>query len=798
MVADDRGFVSLAPATSWENRLISGGGSLGALVAGDPTDETITLSHERLFLPLNRPLPPVHTAELLAKIRDQLLAGQYQAASEAVVTQATQEGYGSSLRWIDPLVPGFDLRLHMRSVGLIKGYSRGTDFGTGVVTVHWADDRGAFTRRLFVSRPDDVLALSISGPGRGQIDVVIQLDTTPPGTSGPQYNQVFSEGVKNVEYGISRDMLSYRSRFSRKWPGSLYGYAGVAWIVATGGSTSSDGRGVVVRGADEVVVLAALDVSDTAPLPLAALRRRLRRLDLSFERLLARHAAVHGDLFNRARLDLGGENERLLPAEELLAMSRQDGPLPALLEKEFDACRYAVISSSGKLPPTLQGVWSATWAPAWSGGYVHNGNCPTALAALLSTNTPELLQPYFTYLESFVDDMRENARRLYGCRGIYLPAHTSTHGLQNHFNATWCHTFWTAGAGWAARFLYDYWQYTGDDGFLASRALPFMEQVAEFYEDFLVEGPDGKYVFVPSYSPENHPANSSSQACVNATMDIAVAKDLLRNLITASETLRVNADMVPQWAEMLGRMPDYPVNKDGALAEWAWPSLQDNHAHRHASHLYPVLYEVDPEIAGRPDLLEACRRAVHARMAWRREQDGGDMAFGLVQLGLAAAHLRMVDEAYAIVGMLASRYFNSSLVPTHDAGTIFNVDIGGGLPELIVAMLVQSSRGALELLPALPTQWTTGSIEGVACRGQVIVDSLTWNATHIRAVLRSAKTQPVNVTFPAGTSTIACASSGQVLGNDGASRVSLVLLKETAVIVEARRGPWRGHKEHLA
>ena len=87
---------------------------------------------------------------------------------------------------------------------------------------------------------------------------------------------------------------------------------------------------------------------------------------------------------------------------------------------------------------------------------------------------------------------------------------------------------WVGGAGWAAHFFYDYYLYTGDREFLAEHALPFMEKAALFFEDYLYEGPDGKFVFSPTQSPENTPGNSNSQASFNATMDVAVAKELLR------------------------------------------------------------------------------------------------------------------------------------------------------------------------------------------------------------------------------------------------------------------------------
>jgi hypothetical protein len=542
---------------------------------------------------------------------------------------------------------------------------------------------------------------------------------------------------------------------------------------------------------------------------------RLSSLKVDYPELLVRHAAVHGDLLRRARLDLGGGALALRPSEDLLEMARagdqgssggevagdDEGTSPthqaeaALLEKLFDAGRYAIISSCGDLPPNLQGVWSGTYTPAWSGDYTHNGNVQTALAALLSTSTPELLLGYFSALEAMLADFRHNSRALFGARGVYVPSRFSTHGLQNHFNETWCHEFWTAGAGWAARLFFDYWQYTGDTEFLLDRALPFMEEVAEFYEDFLVEGPDGRLVFVPSLSPENNPANSASQAAVNATMDIAVAKDLLRNLVKVTTELEVDGERPRRWAALLDRLPEYAVDDDGSLAEWAWPTLHNNHEHRHASHLYPVLYEVDPEIGADERLLEACRKAVQLRLRWRQEPGHGEMAFGLAWLGLAAAHLGMADAALEALTMLARGYWRPSLMATHDsllvAGTdlaLFNADICGGLPALVTEMLVQSSVGQVSLLPACPSRWAAGCIEGVACRGRVVVERLTWRPGNLTAAFRSQASVSFTVVLPAEPKVLLVdgqAVAGDSLPASGPREVRLSLEPGVRRVLEA-------------
>ena len=136
-----------------------------------------------------------------------------------------------------------------------------------------------------------------------------------------------------------------------------------------------------------------------------------------------------------------------------------------MLEKQFDAGRYNILCSSGDYPPNLQGIWGGTYWPAWSGDYTLNGNVQSAIAADLPANMPECFLSMFDYFDRLMPAFHDNARRLYGARGIYIPSRTSSHGYQNHFDSEWPMTFWTAGAAWFARFYYDYYLYTGDREF---------------------------------------------------------------------------------------------------------------------------------------------------------------------------------------------------------------------------------------------------------------------------------------------------------------------------------------------
>jgi hypothetical protein len=308
-----------------------------------------------------------------------------------------------------------------------------------------------------------------------------------------------------------------------------------------------------------------------------------------------------------------------------------------------------------------------------------------------------------------------------------------------------------AGAAWASHFFYDYYLYTGDKQFLAEHALPFMEKAALFFEDYLYEGPDGTYVFNPTQSPENTPGNTRSQGSFNATMDVAAAKELLSNLIAACRDLDIDHEKIPLWRSMLKKMPPYMISEeDGVVKEWLTPKLKDNLNHRHSSQLYPLFDGMPEEIAASPALQEAFRRIIEIKLEkhWN-ENKSGFMSFGLVQLGQAATSLGEGDLAYACLKPLVNRYWLSNLASTHNHRSLFNMDISGGMPAVIIKMLVASEPGRVELLPALPSAWPTGAIEGVLCRGQIEVHRLEWSEGRIQVRLRSAKKQTIALALPA-------------------------------------------------
>jgi hypothetical protein len=719
----DFGFVSRLKATKWEEYLVTGNGTLGAMVAGDPLSERIILSHEKLFMP---EFPPTEAPDLgnnLEKIRGLVLDGKGREAAELALELGVEAGIHSFI-WTDPPVPACQLEIESSGMGDVLDYERGVNYETGEAIMAWKTENGLFERKVFVSRPDQLWVMEMQSEGSALPDLRMRLATLPMDDEARDENHhEFFGGqlIEDIQASAAKNgLLTYTTLFKKQWDGSLKGFLVEAMVRPEGGSMKQKEEWLHIQDATKVTVVARIKLSWELPLPLETGVDQLGKRN--YASLLKKHEAIHSEMFKRFSIRLG-KGQDACYAEELRESSSVGNLNNQLVNQLCDAARYMLISSTGELPPFMQGIWGGTWRPPWSGDFIINGNAPAAIASGLNTNFREVIESYSEYMYSMFDEFRDNARDLYGAPGIFVPSRTGSSGKTYHFAEPYPHLYWYAGGAWSSQFFFDYWQYTGDEDFLRERAIPFMLACAEFYKYILVKDEQGKYHFIPSYSPEIGPLGFHPVA-INATMDVAALKQLIRNLFVLEESGYLSLPDGATWREILENLPSYEVDAHGDLKEWLWPGLENDNIHRHASHLYPLFYEVDPEFKDRPELQAAASQAIENRLQYRRPRDGAEMAFGLMQKGLAAAHIGDTEHAYECVSWLCNRYWSTAFTSYHDPTEVFNVDIAGGLPAVVAEMLIQSSREQLILLPALPEQWSEGSLTGVGTRCGVTLDLL--------------------------------------------------------------------------
>ncbi|MEV4944908.1 glycoside hydrolase N-terminal domain-containing protein [Streptomyces sp. NPDC053755] len=734
------------PARRWEDAFLSGNGRHGAMVLGDPDDDRVIITHHTLVRPHDDPeaARPPRLAARLAGLQDRLLAGDRTAAEDFTDGRPTH--------WVRAFHPAFQTRLTREPAGLPAAASvrRHVDFTSGVVTT----DQDRRRSRVFVSRADDVVVQHVTEPGPA---VELGLDHRLPGVPA---DLAIGRGATLTGHDA---VLTLRAGYPR----ARHGYTGVVLLLTTGGRVSITTSGVRIEGARDILTLTRvrrhdeeLDVAGEV----ADLRALLRRPDGAPARsrdrgrlwtgLLARHTALHTTAYGRVTLDLAAHpSERALPGSVLLRRP----PGPALLERLFAAGRYHLLSSSGMLPPRLTGLWTGDWNTAWSGAFTTNANLNLQTSSAAAADLPEVTAAQSALIEGQLPDWRDNARTVFGARGVVAPSHTDGEsGHSYHFSRAYPLHLWTAGADWLLKPLLDEEEGRGAH---SPRLTALLDEVADFYEDFLTRtGPDGRIAVVPSYSPENRPANGSWGA-VDATMDVCAARHAL---LAAAD--RAPGPRAARLRALADRLAPLRVNDDGALAEWARPGLDDRYDHRHLSHLYPVwpLEEINPYDT--PALATAARRALELRGS------ENDAAHGHLHHALIAARLRDAGRVQTCLErLLTGDYFHDSLMSAHYPGRdVYNADAAHALPALLVESLVQSTPGRLVLLPAPPAACPSGRLTGIRTRCGVRV-GLEWAPGTYTAVLRPTRTVRIDLRTPDGSATLDLAEGEErvVTARDG-------------------------------
>ncbi|MDQ0726651.1 glycoside hydrolase N-terminal domain-containing protein [Microbacterium sp. W4I20] len=728
-MSERSGFWSSSAALDWEHGLVAGTGSLGAVLSGTPARHVVHVCHEEFFLPVNSAIPAPRIGERIADVRAALLAGDADAAAEITSAAAAQDGFDGRLIWTDPFIPVGAISWTPDDPTEESTYRRVGDFTTGRVAAEWTTADGERSSiALIPDRAAGTLALELFST-RGAAGV-LSLDFGPderiegdyPSTDYGVFlapsEPVFEGRRLTVDVEVDAQALP---PFVREHPPSPSQPTGARLEV----DVSDDLDPHPVDGGVHVRLPAGVAVR----LPI--------HVELSGGRVepMPQADASHASLFAATSLDLhSGVDDAVSYDDVLLGARTGDADhVLAALELAFASGRHTIISSTGVLPPTLVGIWQGTRRPAWSGDWTQNGNVQHGgVASLVASGTPELFTSYLRAIFRHVEDYVENAERVFGAEGWLLPARFDSHGRSNHFATAYPHLYWMVGGAWVLRLAWDQFSATGDLGLLREYAWPLARNVMAFATSVASADEAGTLHLAPSYSPENTPANRTNPLAVDATMDVAAFRDAARLSIRIAELLGEDVDRTA-WESFAERLPPYRVADDGTFAEWLDPRFDEQLAHRHVSQLYPFWYEQDPA-AETPELRAAALETIRRKLDWRDERpwagrDGHqEMAFGLVGLGLAAARLGDADSALRCVESLARDFWRPNAVSTHDGDSIFNVDASGGLPAVVIEMLIQSQPGSLTILAALPASWPSGSIRGVRARGGVVIEELTWDA----------------------------------------------------------------------
>lgn len=732
------------PASVWQEMLPVGNGRMGMMLDGNPLEEQIIINEISLWSGSEVDYANPDAAESLPSIRQALLEGRNAEAQKImyerfVPKKETDGGTYGTYQVLGQLIMRHSYEGPEASEGqaVTENYRRWTDLREATSYTDYSINGVRYQKKYYVSRTDDVMVVEVSASKPESIDVEIELDR-----AGRAAEELTSEGLLKFSGTLDSGTES---------PGM--NYCAYAKVMTDGEVTYPEGGDpcIKVSNADKawIIISAATDyfTKDYEKEALSDLEA------MSPGKMKSAHknaVKAHQDLYLRNTLSLSAEfNQELKATDERIADYATGAKDNALAALYYNYGRYLHICSTspGLLPPNLQGLWSNSFLTPWNGDYHTNINVQMNHWIAESGNLSELHEPLIDLVMRLIPSGEKSAKDFYGQSAEGWVQHMMTNVW--NYTAPGEHPSWGAtntGGAWLCAHLWEHYLYNGDLEYL-EKVYPALKGASEFFLSTMITEPShGWLVTAPTSSPENSfivdgpQGKTAVSICMGPTMDIQLIRELFTNTAAAAELIYPQAqekDFVARLHEALAKLPPHQISKEGYLMEWLEDYVEAEPQHRHVSHLYGLYPGNQISPAQTPELAEACKVTLNRRgdeatgwsRAWKinfwARLGDGDRALKLLRSLLAPAAYEGCTEEFCNV---AGTYPN--LLCAHPP---FQIDGNFGGAAGISEMLVQSNEGFINILPALPTEWSEGSIKGMKVRGGATID-LEWSKGKARKI----------------------------------------------------------------
>jgi alpha-L-fucosidase 2 len=669
----------------------------------------------------------------------------------------------------------------------VQNYRRSLNLNEAIAHVSYKIDGISYQREVFASYPDNVLVIRLTADKKGALSFVVRPEI-------PYLERKERTGTVSAE-GNLLTLKGSMALFSCNYEGQIK-------VLNEGGTVTADSEDgtVEVSGADSVTILIAIGTNyllsaKTFSNPSA---KKLNKNEFPHEKVSARiqaaqsmdyatlkerHLKDYQNLFGRVSVNLNSTPSPE-PTHILLEKYKEGEANTWLEELMFQYGRYLLTASSREksLPANLQGAWSQDYYTPWTGGFWHNINVQMNYWGAMSANLAECFESYIAFFKAYMPLARQHATDYVR---KHNPDQLSEGGDNGWIIGTGANAYHIPGAGghsgpgtggFTARLLMEYYQFTQDQNFMEEIAYPAMLSLSRFYSKALV--PHGDLLLVePSSSPEQQatpeqvedlPGHLSGKNYITAgcTFDQGFVWETFSDVLALADKLSSEEPFLDTIREQISKLDPILIGADGQIKEYR----EENHysdigdpKHRHISHLCP-LYPGTQINSDRENWMEAASKTLDLR-------GNKTTGWALAHRMNCRARLGEGEKAYEVYQRFIRERTVQNLWALHPP---FQIDGSLGTMAGVAEMLSQSHEAYINILPALPKAWDSGSFDKLVARGNFVV-SAKWKDGKASAVsILSRSGCECRITCPGiGTATVRDSGGNKIkVSRDGKDRIS--------------------------